>query len=122
MEIFILFFKIKRIKKKKFLNNLIHRGTPFYRIISGYLCQGGDVTKFSGIGGASIYDNSIPKENYTLQHTCPGVLTATLGENNTIDSNFILTFRPLRTMDGNKVVFGKVIGGMDVLFKVSLYL
>ncbi|EZA58581.1 E3 SUMO-protein ligase RanBP2 [Ooceraea biroi] len=95
--------------------------TPFHRIVSGYWCQGGDVTKFDGTGGTSIYGNSFEKENFQLRHTGPGVLSMCNNENDRNDSKFNLTFRRLETMDENNVVFGQVIGGMTNIYKVTLY-
>ena len=98
---------------------LLFRGTPFHRIQSGYYCQGGDVTKFNGTGGASIYEEPIPDENFTLKHSCPGVLTTCSDDKSTCDSKFNLTFRPLKTMDGKRIVFGKVVKGIDILPTVN---
>lgn len=76
------------------------------------------MTKFNGVGGASIYEDDLPDENATLKHTCHGVLSTYSEDRNTCDSKFNLTFKPLKTMDGKKIVFGKVVRGMQNLFKV----
>ncbi|XP_014205169.1 peptidyl-prolyl cis-trans isomerase E-like [Copidosoma floridanum] len=109
-------------------NGLSYKGTPFHRILSGYYCQGGDVTKFNGIGGASIYEDeeaypSLADENLALRHACPGVLSTFAGDRSTalFDSKFNLTFRPLKTMDGKNVVFGKIVKGLPNLLKVKAY-
>ncbi|XP_026828455.1 photosynthetic NDH subunit of lumenal location 5, chloroplastic [Ooceraea biroi] len=100
-------------------NGLSYKNTPFHRIVSGYWCQGGDVTKFDGTGGTSIYGNSFEKENFQLRHTGPGVLSMCNNENDRNDSKFNLTFRRLETMDENNVVFGQVIGGMTNIYKIE---
>ena len=102
------------------MNDFQRRGTPFHRILAGYWCQGGDVTKFNGVGGASIYDEALPDENFSLQHSCPGVLSTYIDDKNACDSKFNLTFRPLRTMDGKKIVFGKVVKGIQNIYKVMI--
>jgi hypothetical protein len=35
-------------------------GSPFHRIISGFMAQGGDITLGNGMGGESIYGESFP--------------------------------------------------------------
>ncbi|XP_058807850.1 peptidyl-prolyl cis-trans isomerase G-like [Phymastichus coffea] len=98
-----------------------YKGTPFHRIVSDYWCQGGDVTKFNGLGGASIHDGAPNEDNYTLEHSCPGVLSTYNDRQDGFDSKFNLTFQPLKTMNGRKVVFGKVVKGMDNVLKINAY-
>ena len=74
--------------------------------------------KFNGVGSASIYKESLPQENYSLRHSCPGVLSAEIDKNNICSSKFNISFRDLKSLDGKNVVFGKVIKGMETLFKV----
>ncbi|KAJ8682697.1 hypothetical protein QAD02_018489 [Eretmocerus hayati] len=121
-------------------NGLSYRGSPLHSIVSGYWCRGGDVSKFNGSGGASIYSNdngdndkngkslnvlSTTEENLTLQHSCPGVLSTyedVESKNpSRFDSKFNLSFRPLHTMDGKKLVFGKLINGSQTLCKIEAY-
>lgn len=101
---------------------IIHRHTPFHRIVAGYWCQGGDVTKFDGTGGTSIYGDSFEKENSNLRHTGPGILS-TCDNDGKNDSKFNLTFKCLKTVDRNKTftVFGRVIDGMVNIYKVTLH-
>lgn len=105
------------MKQYLFLN----RNTPFHRIVSGYWCQGGDVTKFNGSGGASIYGESFENENYNLRHAGPGILSIYSEDGNKCNSKFNLTLRQLETVDGKHVVFGKVIAGLANIYKVNLF-
>ncbi|EGI68160.1 E3 SUMO-protein ligase RanBP2, partial [Acromyrmex echinatior] len=100
------------------VNGLSYKYTPFHRIVSGYWCQGGDVTKFNGTGGTSIYGDSFDKESSNLRHTGPGILSTCDNDNDKTDSKFNLTFKCLRTLNGNKTVFGRVINGMNNIYKV----
>ncbi|XP_072754666.1 peptidyl-prolyl cis-trans isomerase E [Anoplolepis gracilipes] len=101
------------------INGLSYKNTPFHRIVSGYWCQGGDVTKFDGTGGTSIYGDSFDKENSNLRHTERGILSMCDKEDGRNDSKFNLTFKRLKTMDGNRTVFGRVIGGMRSIYKIE---
>ncbi|KYM95507.1 E3 SUMO-protein ligase RanBP2 [Cyphomyrmex costatus] len=101
------------------VNGLSYKYTPFYRIVSGYWCQGGDVTKFNGTGSTSIYGDSFDKESSNLRHTGPGILSTCDNDNGTTDSKFNLTFKCLRTVNGNKTVFGRVIDGMNNIYKIE---
>ncbi|KAL6267846.1 hypothetical protein P5V15_000918 [Pogonomyrmex californicus] len=98
------------------VNGLSYKHTPFHRIVSGYWCQGGDVTKFDGTGSASIYDDTFNEEKSNLHHAEPGILSTC---NNKNDSKFNLTFKRLRTVDDDKIVFGRVIGGIMNIYKIE---
>ncbi|XP_076375522.1 uncharacterized protein LOC117219392 [Megalopta genalis] len=100
-------------------DGLSYKNTPFHRIVSGYWCQGGDVTKFNGIGGVSAFDTVFENENFNLRHAGPGILSMCNNNENKNDSKFNLTFRCLETMNGKCVVFGKVISGLSNIYKID---
>lgn len=98
---------------------LSFKGTEFYRIIPGFMCEGGDVTRGNGTGGKSIYGDQFADENFKLDHDEPGVLS--MG-NTGPDSNTSLFFICLTEtpwLDGRHVVFGTVIEGMEVVRKME---
>lgn len=88
-------------------------GTPFHRVIGGFMAQGGDPTG-TGSGG--------PGHAIACECAAPGARKHFLGTlsmahagKDSGGSQFFLTFRPTDHLDGKHTVFGRVIDGFDVL-------
>ena len=86
-------------------------GTPFHRVIAGFMAQGGDPTG-TGSGGSKL--PNLPAE-FTNQAK---FLTGTCGmartsEPNTANSQFFICLAPAPFLDGQYTIWGQVVSGME---------
>ena len=85
-------------------------GTPFHRVIEGFMAQGGDPTG-TGTGGSKL--PNVPAE-FSSRHFVRGVVgMARTSDPNSGNSQFFIMFAPAPSLDGQYTAWGRVIGGME---------
>ena len=92
-------------------------GTPFHRVIPGFMAQGGDPTGTgtSGPGYTIACECDVPDAR---KHFLGSLSMAHAGKD-TGGSQFFLTFAPTEHLDGRHTVFGRVIEGFEILPKIT---
>ncbi|CAN0337143.1 RING-type E3 ubiquitin-protein ligase PPIL2 [Lampetra fluviatilis] len=94
-------------------------GTIFHRSIRNFMIQGGDPTG-TGKGGESAWGKPFKDEfKPNLCHQGRGVLSMANSGPNSNGSQFFITFRSCTHLDRKHAVFGRMIGGMEVLHAIE---
>ena len=92
-------------------------GTPFHRVIEGFMAQGGDPTG-TGSGGSKL--GNVPGEFTNTKHFLRGTVgAARTSDPNSADSQFFIMFAPAPSLDGQYTIWGQVTAGMDLVDKIK---
>ena len=103
--------QVKTLVKKGFYN-----GTPFHRVIEGFMAQGGDPTG-TGTGGSDLPDL---KAEFTKTHFVRGTIGAARSSDpDSANSQFFIMFAPASNLDGDYTVWGEVVCGMEFDHKIK---
>jgi peptidylprolyl isomerase len=97
-------------------------GTPFHRVIEGFMAQGGDPTG-TGTGGARdrgyadlVAEFSSPGKARFVRGTCGMARTQ---DPNSANSQFFIMFAPAASLDGQYTIWGRVVSGMEVVDRIK---
>ncbi len=92
-------------------------GTPFHRVIEGFMAQGGDPTG-TGSGGSKL--PNVPGEFTKVKHFLRGTVgAARTSDPDSANRQFFIMFAPAPSLDGQYTIWGQVISGMDLVDKIK---
>ena len=96
---------------KQLVRQGFYDGTPFHRVIEGFMAQGGDPTG-SGSGGSNL--PNLPAEFTRSAQFVRGTIgAARTGDPNSANSQFFIMFAPASHLDGQYTIWGQVAEGME---------
>ena len=91
-------------------------GTPFHRVIDGFMAQGGDPTG-TGTGGSNLPDL---QAEFTDTNFGRGVIgAARTNDPNSANSQFFICFQDCSFLNGQYTVWGEVIEGMELVDHIT---
>ncbi len=102
--------RIKQLVREKFYD-----GTPFHRVIDGFMVQGGDPTG-TGTGGSG---HKLKAEFSSAQHERGTVSMARAMDPDSADSQFFICLAPQPSLDGKYTIWGRVVSGMEYVDKIK---
>ena len=104
--------RVKELAREGFYD-----GTPFHRVIEGFMAQGGDPT---GTGSGGSQKPNLPAEFSKSAKFLRGTVgAARTGDPNSANSQFYIMFAPAPHLDGQYTIWGQVVGGMEFVDKIK---
>ncbi len=98
-------------------------GSQFHRSIPNFMIQGGKkpgTKKGSGSNGSSIWEKQFPDEfDDRLTHTGSGIVSMANSGPGTNGRQFFITYKSCAHLNRKHTVFGKVVGGIEVLRRLE---
>jgi peptidylprolyl isomerase len=99
-------------RAKELARESFYDGTPFHRVIDGFMAQGGDPTG-TGRGGSSKPDLAAEFTNTNYGRGTIGA--ARTDDPNSANSQFFICFQDCSFLNGDYTVWGEVVDGMNVV-------
>jgi len=104
--------RVKTLARRGFYD-----GTPFHRVIDGFMAQGGDPTG-TGTGGSDLPD--LPAEFTNRRRFLRGTVgAARTSDPDSANSQFFIMFAPAPNLDGQYTIWGQVVSGMDCVDQIK---
>ena len=104
--------RIKTLARRGFYD-----GTPFHRVIEGFMAQAGDPTG-TGTGGSDL--PNLPAEFTNRYRFLRGVCgMARTSDPNSANSQFFIMFGPAPSLDNQYTIWGRVVAGMEAVDKIK---
>jgi len=100
---------------RKLVEKRFYDGTIFHRVIAGFMIQGGD-PEGTGMGGPGY---AIRDEFTAHNWNARGTISMANAGPNTGGSQFFINVADNHRLDPKHPVFGKVVGGMEVVDAIS---
>ncbi len=105
--------RIKTLTQRGFYD-----GTPFHRVIEGFMAQGGDKTG-TGTGGreqTNLPDLQAEFSQPSRARFVRGMVGMARSQNpNSANSQFFIMFAPASSLDGQYTIWGRVVSGMETV-------
>lgn len=104
--------------------NNFYNKTRFHRVIEGFMAQAGD-PKSANLKDQAAWGTGDPGYKFAdeirskLTFSDSGVLAMANSGPNTNGSQFFITFEDTSFLNGRHTIFGKVVGGKDILAKLT---
>jgi cyclophilin family peptidyl-prolyl cis-trans isomerase len=104
--------RIKTLARRGFYD-----GTPFHRVIEGFMAQGGDPIG-TGTGRSDL--PNLPAEFTGRYRFIRGVCGMARSQDpNSANSQFFIMFGPAPSLDRQYTIWGRVVSGMDAVDKIK---
>jgi len=91
-------------------------GTPFHRVIEGFMAQGGDPTGTGGGGSPLPNLQAEFSQRQFLRGVCG---MARSGDPNSANSQFFIMYAPTPSLNGQYTVWGQVVKGMELVDQIK---
>jgi cyclophilin family peptidyl-prolyl cis-trans isomerase len=99
-----------------------YKGSEVHRIVPGMYIQTGRVDAVNEQGAASSFGDEFADESFCIKHTAAGMvgMCKRAGLKHTNETQFyVTTGAPLDFLDGENVVFGRIVQGFSTIESIE---